>query len=230
MAFLGPKLPFTIPKPVKWVDGVLVYPYIVGEIFVRDAWARADEDKKQGYADQLGSFLFELHTIDPGEMNWDVLDSYAPVTKETWVEIHDRVISQIYPLLLSHQIEWIENLFYPALTKPGFFDFDPAVVHGDLAPYHILYNPDEERLTAVIDFGVAGLGDPATDLGSLLNYYGESLVCKLEKTYPDLQKIIERARFFGQAIELQWVLLGLESNEKYWFTSHLGNARDIGLL
>jgi hypothetical protein len=61
----------------------------------------------------------------------------------------------------------------------------------------------------------------------LLNYYGESLVSKLSKTYPELDKLMGRARFYAQAIELQWVLLGLESGEKYWFTSHLGNALDI---
>jgi aminoglycoside 2''-phosphotransferase len=85
----------------------------------------------------------------------------------------------------------------------------------------------QKRISAVIDFGVAGLGDPATDLGSVLNYYGESLVHRLMRTYPTLEGLMDRARFYAQAIELQWVLLGLESGEKYWFTSHLGNARDI---
>ena len=227
LSFLGPRLPLSIPKPVIHEDGVLVYQLLVGQLFLRQAWERAKKSDKQAYADQLGGFLHELHHVNPEELDWDVLHSYAPVTRETWLEIYERVVDQIYPLLLSHQIEWVEDLFNPALTNLDFFNFDPVLVHGDLAPYHILYDPERNRLSGVIDFGVAGLGDPATDLGSLLNYYGESLVSQFERTYPDLQKILGRARFYAQAIELQWVLLGLESGEKYWYTSHLGGARNI---
>ena len=145
--------------------------------------------------------------------------------QEAWVEIYERVVDQIYPRCFTSD-RMGGRLFNPALTNLDFFNFDPVLVHGDLAPYHIA-TILAGRLTGVIDFGVAGLGDPATDLGSLLNYYGESLVSQFERTYPDLQKILGRARFYAQAIELQWVLLGLESGEKYWYTSHLGGARNI---
>jgi hypothetical protein len=72
------------------------------------------------------------------------------------------------------------------------------------------------------------MGDPATDLGSLINYYGESLVSKIKNAYPTLDELLPRARFYARAIELQWALLGVESGEYYWFTAHIGGARDIG--
>jgi aminoglycoside 2''-phosphotransferase len=97
-------------------------------------------------------------------------------------------------------------------------------------PYHLLFDENKQSLNAVIDFGVAGLGDPATDLGTLISSYGESLINQVEHTYPDLQTLIPRARFYAQAIELQCVLLGVESGEQYWFTAHLGGARDIGMV
>lgn len=227
LGFLRPKLSLTIPTPVKRAEGAFVYRHLVGETFLRETWLQCSEDGRQRFADQLGQFLNELHSVNPGEMDWDVAHSYAPVTRETWLEIHDRVVEKVYPLLLQHQIDWVEALFYPALIDAGFFDFDPVLVHGDLVPYHILYHPEHQQLTAVIDFGIAGLGDPATDLGSLLNYYGESLVTKLKKAYPALEALMPRARFYAQAIELQWVVLGLESGENYWFTAHLGIARDF---
>lgn len=230
LIFLQPKLPLSIPKPVKRADGVIVYQHLVGEHFLRAAWLQADELQKQALADQMGAFLSALHQMDQAAFSWDIPLCYAPVTRETWLDIHDRVVDQIYPLLLSHQIDWVEGLFFPALTEADFFDFKPALVHGDLAPYHILYHPEQIKLTAVIDFGMSGLGDPATDLGNLMFYYGESLVGRMRRTYPNLERFLERARFYAQAIELQWVLLGLESGEKYWFTSHLGGARDIHSL
>jgi hypothetical protein len=32
---------------------------------------------------------------------------------------------------------------------------------------------------------------------------------------------------YAQSIELQWVLLGLETGESFWFTAHIGGARDV---
>jgi aminoglycoside 2''-phosphotransferase len=227
MCFLQPRLSLSIPTPVKRGDGVMVYPHLIGETFMRQTWQGAGEPGMQYLADQLGQFLFELHSIDVADLDWEVPHSFAPTTRETWLEIHDRVVNKVYPLLLPYQIEWVDALFHPALSMPDFFQFEPTLVHGDLAPYHILYHPEQKRLTSVIDFGVAGLGDPATDLGSLLNYYGESLVTRLGNTYSPMERLLTRARFYAHAIELQWVVLGLESGEDYWFASHLGGARDI---
>jgi len=42
------------------------------------------------------------------------------------------------------------------------------------------------------------------------------------------EKLISRARFYAQAIELLWALMAIESRDDYWFTAHLGGARDIG--
>lgn len=227
LGFLRRRLSLTIPTPVMHAEGAFVYQHLMGEPFRRETWLKATDEKKQSCADQLGQFLSELHRINTDEIDWDVPHSYAPVTRETWLEVHDRVVEKVYPLLLPHQIDWVEGVFYPALMDGAFFDFDPVLVHGDLMPDHILYHPEQHQLTAVIDFGVAGLGDPATDLGSLLNYYGESLISKIAHTYPNLDALMDRARFYARALELQWIVLGLESGENYWFTAHLGNARDF---
>lgn len=227
MQFLEPRLTLSIPSPVKRTGDAIVYPHLIGEPFLRETWLQADGEGRQKLADQLGQFLDKLHNVALSELDWEVPHSYAPVTRETWLEIHDRVVDKVYPLLLPHQIDWVETLFSQALSPPDFFHFEPALVHGDLAPYHILYHPEEQCLTAVLDFGIAGIGDPASDLGSLLNYYGESLVTRLEKAYPNMHTLMGRARFYAQAIELQWVLLGVETGEPYWFTAHLGGGRDI---
>ena len=43
------------------------------------------------------------------------------------------------------------------------FDYTPAFCHGDLWAEHILFDPAQEKLTGVIDFESACLGDPAGD-------------------------------------------------------------------
>lgn len=228
MRHLQSHLTLSVPAPELLLDGVLVYPLLAGEEFLRDAWQGADQAGQQHYADQIGKFLDELHGTDTDALILDMPPTLAPITKETWEEIFERVVEVVYPLLLPHQIDWVDTLFTNAFTTPHFFDFKPTLVHGDLAPYHILYSPEEKRIKAVIDFGVAGMGDPATDLGSLINYYGEKLVSKIMDSYPAMDNLLPRARFYARAIELQWVLLGVESGEYYWFTAHIGGARDIG--
>jgi aminoglycoside 2''-phosphotransferase len=228
MRFVQPKVTLAVPYPKKYSEGIMVYPLLSGEPFLREFWAKAAPADKQKLADQLGQFLRELHGASSGGLDWEIPLTLAPVTRETWLDIHYRTIEKVNPLLLPHQIEWMETLFETALGTPGFFDFEPVLIHGDLAPYHILYSPEEKVLKAVIDFGVAGLGDPATDLGSLISIYGESLVSNIQPQYPQYEELLPRARFYAQAIEVQWVLLGVESGENYWFTAHLGGARDIG--
>jgi hypothetical protein len=52
-------------------------------------------------------------------------------------------------------------------------------------------------------------------------------VKKMHADYPGLDNYVPRARFYAQVLELEWVLRGLESKEFFWFTAHLGGARDI---
>lgn len=227
--FLEPQLSLSIPKPERIDQDILIYPHLKGRDFTREIWAATSVDERKGLADQLGIFLNDLHGVQTRELDWEIPHTLAPVTRDTWTDIYERLLEKVQPLLLPHQLAWMEGLFEMPLNADGFFDFEPVLIHGDLAPYHILFSPEERKLSAVIDFGTAGFGDPATDLGSLISSYGESLVSQVERTYPHFIELLPRARFYAQAIELQWVLLGVESGEDYWFTAHIGGARDIGL-
>ena len=227
MRFLHPLVSMNLPFPVKHEDGVLVYELLDGEDFLRHDWQQLDDAQQNEIAEKLGSFLKELNDVPLQNSGWEMPLTLAPVTRETWLDVYDRVQEKVCPILLPHQVEWLSNLFGPALDQKDFFDFAPAMIHGDLGPYHLLFNRDAQQLVGVIDFAMAGIGDPAADLGALISYYGETLVSKLRPFYPRYDKLIRRARFYAEAAEVHWVLLGVESGEAYWFTSHLGEAKDI---
>jgi aminoglycoside 2''-phosphotransferase len=169
-----------------------------------------------------------MHNVDISGSGTELPSTSAPVHRDTWLDIRHRVQEKVYPLLLKHQIQWADKLFDSMLAVPNAFDFTPVLIHGDLASYHILFDPHENKVTGVIDFGVAGKGDAALDLGNLMTTYGESFIQLMRPTYPVLEIYLPRARFYAQSIELQWVLLGLENGETFWFTAHLGGARDVG--
>ncbi len=227
MQYLSPRLSIKIPYPVKRGDGILVYELLDGVDFLRKTWLNGDPELKNRFALTLGTFLTELHQPPDPDLDWEVPLTLAPVTRETWLDIDQRVKEKLCPLLLPHQVHWMEDLFNSAFSVEGFFEFEPVMIHGDLGPYHILYDADKKRLNAVIDFVMAGIGDPATDLGGLISHYGESLVSSIRPYYPLYDELLPRARFYAQAAEVHWALLGVETGESYWFTAHLGDPRDI---
>src|SRR5262249_3829340 len=105
--------------------------------------------------------------------------------------------------------------------------YAPAIIHGDLAPYHLCFDPDTRRLNGIIDFGNAGPGDPALDVGSLILAFGESLLGPVQAAYPALTDLVDRARFHAATLELRWALAAVRSRDPAWFLCHLGYARDL---
>jgi aminoglycoside 2''-phosphotransferase len=221
LAALPAGLAVAIPQPFYTGEDVMAYRFLPGEALTRHRLLGLPPARQQTIASQLGEFLQVMHAMQDPALS----ATAAPVDVERFRSQHERARQVVYPLLLPHQVAWAEQV-YGFLDQPEAFEYTPALIHGDLAPYHILYDPDRQRLSGVIDFGVAGLGDPASDWGGLLVSYGGGFVRRMLKGYPQVQGWLPRARFYAQAIEMQWVLLGLEQGENFWFTAHLGGARD----
>jgi aminoglycoside 2''-phosphotransferase len=67
-------------------------------------------------------------------------------------------------------------------------------------------------MTGVIDFGSATLGDPANDVAALLTY-GEPFVRQGLASYPAMEAMLPRARFYLRTFPLQDALYGVEHND-----------------
>jgi aminoglycoside 2''-phosphotransferase len=224
---IRPHLDVRIPDSIHHGPDYMVYPFLEGVNLTRKLVLASSLGEQAALAGQIGAFLYRLHSIDVSHADWEIPATLAPSERQNWVEIQARLKQSVYPLLMKSQIDWVDDLLEVALQDASFFQYARGLIHGDLAPYHILYDVRERKINAVIDFGVAGMGDPATDIAGLINFYGETFVLKIQPAYPGLEELLPRARFYAQAIELQWVLLGLENEDLSWFTAHLGGARDI---
>jgi len=222
-----PQIGIRVPAPVYRSFDCIVYPLLGGEALSRKMVVAFDESTQNNIAEQIGAVLYRLHTMDISKVGWELPATRAPVKREDWLEIQEDVKEKIYPLLQKYQIEWAEDLFNGVLENPESANYEPALIHGDLASYHFLFDHQESKITGVIDFGMAGIGDPASDIGNLINIYGESFVKRIGKSYPNLAKYLPRARFYAQLIELEWILRGMETGEAFWFTAHLASARDV---
>jgi hypothetical protein len=57
--------------------------------------------------------------------------------------------------------------------------------------------------------------------------YGESFLSRFYQFYPAAETYLRRARFYAGAIELRWVLQGIERKDPMWLTAHIGCAKDM---
>lgn len=178
--------------------------------------------------DDVADFLADMHSAPlPDEI------PASPATKPqaAWLALRDRANQAVTPLLWRHQREWLASLFRPIETGELSFDFAPAMIHGDLGPYHLLHDPSSALLTGILDFGVAGRGDPAVDLGCLLCVWGERWANGLVRRYPQLADLADRARFIAGALPVEWAVIGLEQDQPDMLVAHLGHAAaDLGEL
>jgi aminoglycoside 2''-phosphotransferase len=201
----------------------VAYDLIVGEPLFRDDWLRLDAAGQARIAAQLGTFLRQLHSLPAA----DIAPTDARRTRDQWLGLYADVERELFPLMLSPTRTWVKRHFAPLAADERWLDFSPAIIHADLAQYHILFDRQQAHLSGIIDFGTAGNGDPALDLGILINVYGETLLDAMQPSYPAATAMRDRARFYAGTFELQWVLGGIRSKDASWFTVHLDRARDV---
>lgn len=156
---LAPHLPLQIPKPFAMGSPIKEYPFrwsiyqwIDGETASPENILDWDQ-----FATKLAHFLIALQHIDTtggpvaGAHNFyrgGSLQIYDAETKQAIMELGDKI-----------DIESVIRIWNEAVSS--IWDKPSVWVHGDIAPSNLLVK--NGKLTAVIDFGGLGIGDPACD-------------------------------------------------------------------
>ncbi|MBW4619114.1 MAG: aminoglycoside phosphotransferase family protein [Cyanosarcina radialis HA8281-LM2] len=217
-----------VPRFEHLEKGFASYRFIEGEPLSRNTLLKLSKSSQARIVSQLARFHHQLHSI-PNEVlvSAGVSESDTVRSREHWLQLYDRVKEILFPHLWHHQQTWINELFAPLVAGELGLSYTPVLIHGDLAVYHILFDPISESLSGAIDFGTAGLGDPACDLAVLLSNYGENIVRGMKSDYPALPNIIDRARFWMGTLELQWALSAIEYNDISLSLAHISLAREV---
>lgn len=226
--FLRKYITIRIPEPFYESEGLLAYGFIPGETLRRDLLMKLPEPDQQAIADQLAQFFKELHGIPLTDASQHEIPMADALMKyEGWVNVFRRIQEKVFPLLLPHVREWAVEHFETHLADKRNFEYPLRMIDSDIPPYHILFDPQQKRISGIIDFGCAGLGDPAIDLGIIIYNYGESFLDRFYHVYPEAEEYVKRARFYAGAHEVRWLLTGIEKNNPWWFGVHVGSAKDI---
>jgi aminoglycoside 2''-phosphotransferase len=219
-----PHVAVQLPELQLHDDSMASYRWLPGVPLTREFLMALDVDRRTSLLQQLGAFLRDLHGIPATDLV-DAEASEAVRSRESWMAFFDEVREILFPLLFAHQRASVDAMITPVID--GRLDLDAAkvLIHGDIAPYHLLVDPEANTLSGVIDFGVAGLGDPAIDIALLLYNYGESMTREVGVVYPLTPELLDRSRFWASTLELQWALAGLRDDDKSLLVAHIGSVR-----
>jgi aminoglycoside phosphotransferase (APT) family kinase protein len=166
---LAPLLPLPIPEPValgrpsdifprpwsiyRWIEG---HPALAGEVTDYGT-----------FANDLARFLSALYSVEasegpaPGDHSFfrgGSLDPYDAQSRESIAGLADELDADL-----------ATRAWEAALASS--WDRPAVWVHGDVAPSNLLVM--KGRLTAVIDFGCAAVGDPACDLVMAWTFFSD---------------------------------------------------------
>lgn len=227
------RVPLLTPDPIyitleseRAGDAFIGYPMIPGTpLWREDLEAIGDEAATQRLAGQLARFLRALHHVPAAAAGLDGL----PVsdTPAEWADLSTRFRDKLFVHMRPDARAEVARTFETFLGEADNFTYAPALRHGDFGTSNVLWDAAARRLTGVIDFGSAGLGDPAVDLAGIICRagYGETFARRMLPVYPALEAMLPRARFYASTFALQYALFGVEQGEVEAFEHGIARYR-----
>lgn len=157
---LGLKLPVAVPEPVLRGEPGCGFPrpWSLYRWLPGRPASTADIGDLEGFAREVAGFLAALQAVDPGG---GPLAGAHSSGRGGPLEQYDEDVRACLPHLPADiapdrvLAQWQDAQARPYAGAPCWF-------HGDMAPSNLLVR--NGRLSAVIDFGTCGVGDPACDL------------------------------------------------------------------
>ncbi|MDM8527204.1 phosphotransferase [Anaerolineales bacterium HSG24] len=172
-------------------------------------------------ATQLARFLQELHhvEVDKFDLTLPIQDGWAE-----WKKLYEDFRTHLFPHMRLDAQETVTANFEKYLNDPAQFKYCPTFRHGDFGPSNILYDATKQTISGIIDFDSVGVGDPALDVGAVLNL-GEDFFKRMARVYPDMLTLRKRCDFYRSTYALQEALYGLRDNVMTSFEAGIASYR-----
>ncbi|GAA0924222.1 phosphotransferase family protein [Virgisporangium aurantiacum] len=122
-------------------------------------------DARRDLAHAMIDTLVALHRVDPYEVGLGEFgrpDGFLARQVRRWAAQLDRSRSRDLP----GADDLRDGLAATVPTSPK-----PAIVHGDFRLDNLIVDPEKRAVRAVLDWEMATIGDPLTDLGLLVTYW-----------------------------------------------------------
>ncbi|MCJ8013495.1 aminoglycoside phosphotransferase family protein [Paenibacillus sp. KQZ6P-2] len=161
-------LPISTPIAKGNPSGEYPWPWSINNWLEGETLSHENINDINQFARDLGTFLIELQSIDAsegplaGEHNFYRGGTLAVYDEESRIAIEnnkdtfsEHLLNEIWELALDSK-----------------WELEPVWIHGDIAPGNILVK--DGTLSAIIDFGILGVGDPACDAAMAWTFFDEN--------------------------------------------------------
>jgi aminoglycoside phosphotransferase (APT) family kinase protein len=165
---LAPALADSLACPVSVIDvygesGPNDAPFAGHRFLPGDVLMSTSQRSSSAFGEQLGHVLAGLRAFPAGraaDLGVPVFD--GPRLREDRIRHYEDIIRRAFPLISCEARTHVERTYEQYLNDPESFDFEPVLVHSDLA-VNVLIDQGGD-LCGLIDFGDATVSSPALDL------------------------------------------------------------------
>ena len=220
---LAGRLPLPVPEPELVHlsdqppgDAFVAYRMLPGKpLWPELLYDIDDAARLSTLARDLGAFLRALHRVPYAGVIDCELENED--TRPAFRDFYRRVRRELFEWMHPRARARVERMFTAYLDDPAHFAFEPVLRHGDFGGSNILYDAATQKLTGIIDFGSAAVGDPAYDVAGLLASYGEEFVEACVLGYPEITGFMDRVAFYQRTFALEEALFGIENEDEAAF-------------
>ena len=214
-------LPVAVPVPtfekLDWCAGppFIGYRMIPGVPLRREMLAAiSDVFVRQRLASQLAGFLTALHA--PATLRAAQRGLQFEDTARKYELMYEAIRLRLFDHMSGAACVATTRLFESYLNSGGGAEYLPCLRHGDFGPTNILGDIESATITGILDFGHAGVGDPAYDLAGVA-CYGDAFLEMVGAEYPHFESLRARSKFYKETFALQEALYGLEHGDTQAF-------------
>jgi aminoglycoside 2''-phosphotransferase len=186
LPLLADRLPLPIPRYTStWTDPAWPGKRIVGyRLIPGEPLMLTRPEYHATQAARLGAFVSALHAVPVEEARrLGVVNRDAASLREAYRGFFATVRTNMLPLFTAQEQVAIVAFWSRYLDDDACFTFTPTLVHRDLVPEHVLFDPTTGHLTGVIDWGDAGIDDPAVDFAGVRRRLGEEFARQMLAAY-----------------------------------------------
>ncbi|MED3465711.1 aminoglycoside phosphotransferase family protein [Bacillus thuringiensis] len=160
------------------------YTLIHGEPLKTEIVATLEDTELQAIITQLATFLAVLHSIPLNQVT--TLCFSIEKTCTYWKELQIKLNQYLTTNLTSLQKLALNRLFENFFACLATSTFQNTIIHADFTHHHILFNKQNKRISGVIDFGDAQIGDSAFDFAGLYYDFGHEFTTSVYEQYRTL--------------------------------------------
>ena len=205
---IAPILPLPVPQPAYHAPhgcpSFTVHKEITGEFLTRETWEGMPTPARERAASDLAAFLKSLHAL-PIELGLECRLMQIEAA-EIARGLREETANTIQRSLGHETQQKLDRTLKRWSSQPS--PRRPALLHRDMGPGHVLYDPSTLQLTGVIDFGDIVIGDPARDFIYIYEDFGPRLLQEVLAPYAgkDAWKMMPAIRKWYLLDAISWTI------------------------